>query len=363
MARNQNSTTQPVENTGLLPDPYMEDNDPAGTAPLPQEGDGIVAPPPDTTTPPPVTSGNPSVEMPSGTEVPQVSETATLDRGLLNQGLSTSGTPQVNINPTAGLAPTTREVQENELVSHQLDKLLSSSSPYMRQARLQGLSLGGGLGGTAGIRASMGAAIERGLPIAQADAQAYRDAASQNMNALNQFTLATMQRTTQLELGNLDAATRIKTTSMNNAMQAAVAQLNAVTQKQLANLDAATKVRVTELNGQIQARLSDLAYRQNLVLNDQQNAARLEQIAVQGEYNLAVIEMQAEVNREATYVNAAMTAYNGILDRIEALNGLEMDDAARARAEAAIWESGQAAFDLLAGLYPDLAPITFTPGG
>lgn len=341
-------------------------NDPDATAPLPQEGDGIVAPPvTEPEQPEPEGEGGilvPGVPEPGTTQAPQASTDVNLDRGLLSQATSGSA-PQIAIDGDAGLAPTTREVQDNELVSNQLNSLLASDSQYMRQARLAGLSMGGGLGGTAGIRGAVGEAIRRGLPIATADAQAFRDAAAQNMNALNQFTLATMQRITSLELGNLDAATRIQTTKMNNAMQAAVAKLNAATSIKLANLDAQTKVRITELNGLIQERLSNLAFEQNKILNDQQNAARLEQIAVQGEYNLAGYQMQADATREANYINAVMQAYDGALNRLSALDGIEMDDAARRRAEEAVWQGAGALFDLLNHLYPDADPITIPSGG
>ena len=41
------------------------------------------------------------------------------------------------------------------------------------------------------------------------------------------------------------------------------------------------------------------------------------------------------------------------------LNGIEMDDAARERAQKAIWEGFDGQTKLLEALYPDVAPIQF----
>jgi hypothetical protein len=242
-----------------------------------------------------------------------------------------------------GIDAPQREVGEDELASNQLNKLLAGDSKYMRQARQEGLALGGGLGGTQGIQAAYKAAIKAGAPIAIEDAMAYREAASQNLDVLSQFGLANIQRQTQLELGVMDANTRIQTTAMNNTTSMNIAKMQDITNRDIANLDAATKVKVTELNGIIQARLAENQFKYShenqfkysQVLNKEQHgytkaeerlkaqldlegaltqdearhAYMLEQIALTGEYD---IEKQAMVNQasdEANYINAYMTAY------------------------------------------------------
>jgi hypothetical protein len=169
-----------------------------------------------------------------------------------------------------GYNATTREVQDNELVSNQLTGLLAGDSKFMRQARQEGLELGGGLGGTQGIRSAYSSAIKAGMPIAIADAQAFRDAAAQNMDALNSFGLANIQRQTQLELGTMDANTRLQTTQMNNVAQMSIAKMNDITARDLAQLDADTRMAVTKLTGDIQARLADQAFNYDRILNDTQ---------------------------------------------------------------------------------------------
>jgi hypothetical protein len=252
-----------------------------------------------------------------------------------------------------------REVQPDELVENRLAGLLSGNSKYIRQARLQGLEHGGGLGGTAGIQAAVGEAIRNGLPIATADAQAFRDAAAQNMDALNKFGLANIQRQTQLQLGNLDAATRVKTTHMNNTTQTAIARLQNATQRDIANLDASTKVKITQMNGDIQGRLAELAFKNDRLLNDQLHGNKLEQISLGGEYDLERQARELQVAQETNYINTMLASYNGALDRLAAYDGIEMDDNARLRAQASVWEGFDGMNKLIQALYPGVEPINF----
>ena len=258
-----------------------------------------------------------------------------------------------------GYKANTREVQDNELVSSQLEGLLAGDSKYMKQARQEGLELGGGLGGTSGIRAAYGAAIKAGMPIAAADAQAFRDAASQNMDALNQFGLANIQRATQLDLGTMDANTRIKTTAMNNVAQTNIAKMQDITNRDIAKLDADTRLRVTEMNGQIQKRLADDAFVHSQFLNDQVHGNEMEQIALRGEYDLAGQAELVAAQDNTNYLNSYLGSYDSTLAQIAALNGIEMDDDARERANQAIWDGFDGMILLINALYPNAEPITF----
>ena len=295
-------------------------------------------------------------------------------------------TPKVD----TGIDAPQREVTKDELASQQLTSLLDSNSKYMRQARQMGLEMGGGLGGSTGIQAAYGAAIKAGAPIAMADAQAYMDAASQNLDVLAQFGLANIQRQTQLELGTMDANTRLQTTAMNNTAQMAISKMQDITNRDIANLDAATQVKVTEMNGIIQARLAQNQFKYSQVLNKElhgydlkkqrqqhgfdmeqldtearlkmeQDAARhgyaMEETALGGEYEIEKQAMVNEANSEIHYMNAYMGAYDGAIDRIADLNGIEMDDNARNRAITAIWDGFEGFTLLLERLYPDAEPI------
>lgn len=282
------------------------------------------------------------------------------------QGAGTSGRAGA-IDPRTGseYEATTREVQDEELVANQLTDLLDSDSRYIRQARNRGLAAAnarGGLGGTMQAAASTAAAIRAGLPIATADAQAFRDAAAQNMNALNQFGLANMQRATQIAMANLDARTRVQTTAMNNASNQAIAKLQSMTQLQN-----------TALQGEIQARLAEQQFMITQVLNAEQHGYAMEQTALQGEYNLANTQMQGEYNldatqlqgdiqyriqRETNYTNQAMSAMDVYFQRLDNLNGMEMDDAARERARQQYYNDYVSQMNFLNSLYPDVDPIS-----
>jgi hypothetical protein len=252
---------------------------------------------------------------------------------------------------------TTREVQPEELASHQLTGLLAGDSKYMRQARQEGLELGGGLGGTQGIRSAYSSAIKAGGPLAMADAQAYRDAAAQNMDALNSFGLANIQRQTQLELGTMDANTRLQTAHMNNTTQMSIAKMNDITNRSIANLNSETQIAITRLDGVIKGRLADQAFGHSQILNAELNQYQRGQIELRGEIDYERQERLIEANKEANYLQNYLTAYDGALGRIDALNGIEMDDAARARAQRAIWEGFDGQTLLMEALYPDVEPI------
>jgi hypothetical protein len=200
---------------------------------------------------------------------------------------------------------------------------------------------------------------------------AFRDAATQNLDALNNFSLANIQRATQLQTAQMAASTQLQVTSMNNQMQWAVSQLQAATQINIANLDSRTQLRVTEMNGQIQAALANLNYKYNRNLQYQehlnnmsrdyaQHGYNLETTALAGEYDLAAQQASASQSREMNYITSVQGAYQGTIQMIQALNGLEMDAAARQNAIDEIWASYYNQLDLLNALYgytPGTSPV------
>ena len=83
----------------------------------------------------------------------------------------------------------TRDVQGNELVSEQLTGLLDRGGRYIENAQRRGLEQAnrrGLLNSSIAAGSAERAAIEAGMPIAAADAQAYGRAASENLGFLNQ---------------------------------------------------------------------------------------------------------------------------------------------------------------------------------
>ena len=219
----------------------------------------------------------------------------------------------------------TREVTDPELVKNQLSDLLNSNSKYMQDARRQGLEQAnamGGLGGTVGTGASMTAALRAGLPIAQQDAATFAKTASENMQALNQFSQLNHQRATQLALGQMDSNTRIMTSNISASANIAQTKLQTAAQRDIAWLDSQTKQKVTQMQGAIQARLAKNQFEYNKILTDMENAGRLAQTNMQGEYGLANTALQGEWNmaqqeqmnqmqRETNYTTQASALYDG----------------------------------------------------
>jgi hypothetical protein len=247
----------------------------------------------------------------------------------------------------------------------------------------------------------MQAAIRAALPIAESDAQAYRQAASENLTALNQFAQLSLQRATQLELGQLDARTRLTTQKMANKIQWAVSKLQDATQRDVSMLDSNTRLRLYEMQSQIQENMADINYRYQAMLNDQQNVNRLREISMQGNFSLANTDLQNQwaaaltelegeyglantslagqfdlskvalsgewdlvenqmkymMEMQMGYVGLVTTSYSGYLDRLAALNEVEMDANARSEAIKAITAGLDAQMGIINDLFPQNDPI------
>lgn len=302
---------------------------------------------------------------------------------LTTQWQEGNGNTFTQINPDGSITPgvvdpTTRNVQKEELVEERLSNLLRSDSKYMQDARRQGMEQSnalGGLGGTVGAGASMQAALRAGLPIAQSDAEAYRAAAAQNMDALNQFAQLNHQRTTALEQTQIDARTRLQTTQIQTSAQMAAAQLESATQRDLGRLSAETQLRVTEMDGQIRSRLADQQHEYTVLLNDMEYAFELARTNMQGnfgladtqlkgEWDMAIREKMAKIDQTNLYIEASTNAYTGALNRIADLNGTDMDQNARNRATEAIMQGYYSQQDLINSLFPDVNHFSFgAPAG
>ncbi len=120
--------------------------------------------------------------------------TATQPPGTAPGAPVTPGTGQ----PPTGAPPTPgslgldfmRQVTPNELVANQLNSLLDQNGAYMRNARLRGQEQAanrGLLNSSVAAGASQRAALEAAAPIAQADAEVYRQANQGNFESLSQL--------------------------------------------------------------------------------------------------------------------------------------------------------------------------------
>ncbi len=155
---------------------------------------------------------NPFMNFNFGTSVngqPNYDIGMTVDPGLMQQsnqvrqGLG-SGGGHFTIggggnNPNAEAV--TQQVQDDQLMSRQMDNMLASDSPYMARARQEGENIAsrrGLMNSSMMGAASMGSAIDRAAPIAQFDANRFGSVADQNMQAENQAELANAQHAAQM---------------------------------------------------------------------------------------------------------------------------------------------------------------------
>lgn len=104
---------------------------------------------------------------------------------------SASGAPQLGYNLSDVAGPAPWNVDNNQLVASQLEKIIASDSPLMQQARaqaLQQMNARGTLNSSMAETAAQSAVIAAADKIAQADAATYGDAAQYNADATNTFT-------------------------------------------------------------------------------------------------------------------------------------------------------------------------------
>ena len=113
-------------------------------------------------------------------------------------GYQTFGRQDGSIDFLAGVAATdrnavTRQVQDNELTSRQLSRLIDENGRYIQAPRLnarEGAAGSGMLLSSVAAGAAERAAIDAAAPIAQADASVFANTASENMRAQNEDAMA-----------------------------------------------------------------------------------------------------------------------------------------------------------------------------
>src|SRR5574343_916333 len=102
----------------------------------------------------------------------------------------------------AGNRAYVRDVQGSELAQNQVANIQNQNSALMRNAAMQGnrrANARGNINSSMAAEAAQNAVIEAATPLALSDAQAYREAAGQNQQFLNQRDIADMQNQTQRE--------------------------------------------------------------------------------------------------------------------------------------------------------------------
>ena len=156
-------------------------------------------------------------------------------------GPQTASTYGVTAGTAATAEPSTRAVQSNETVQGQIAGLIDKNSPLLQQARNQAMMasnqrglVNSSIAASAGESAAYGAA----LPIAQADARAYEQAARDqqallsqtsqfNVGQTNEMTRSTLAAQTQAEQYNAEAQNRILSQNLDATNKTALAGIEA----------------------------------------------------------------------------------------------------------------------------------------
>lgn len=420
---NQSRKTEPsLGGPGPLPEP--DPNLPPITEPTPEPT------PPEVVAPPPVTGpAPPPAPVPEPVPEPTPEPAPILDVPPTPPPSETPGviappeqlTPdtaeQVDPDSLSGVAigdtgVTTREVTADELVSNQLNTLLSGDSKFIMNARRRAAELSNRRGQfTSSLFAGAAerAAIESALPIAQNDAQAFRDAATQNLVARNQNAIANIQRAAQLDTALLNSKTSINMANLDAATRVGMANLNALTSVNIANLDADTRIKVTNMTNATQMLMQGIQNDLDLTMQSRAltHDAAMTKFRISGQLRIANIDAGARMAvaaagfasqaalqaadvegrlrinealndyniekdakdklfiRRQEHANMAMQAQTNYITLLGSYTGKKMGKKAARRLQEQADRSLIAAMGLINGLYPDQPPIQVkfgTPG-
>jgi len=304
----------------------------------------------------------------------------------------------------------TRTVQDNELVGDHLSKLLDGNSSYILNARRRGAELSNRRGQfTSNLfaGASERAAIEASMPIATADAQAYRDAAGQNLAARNQNAIANIQRASSLDTALLGSRTSIAMANLDASLRVGEANLRALTSVDIANLDSATRTNVTrmqsatqlliqgmqsdlektlqsrnisheravekfrqdgrmdlaKLDSDLRLELQERGFANDFSLQELSGEQALTLNTLVQEYDLEKQMRDQGFNNRQSHIAMAMQAQVNYTNFMSSFANVEMDENAAARVQEQATNQLLSSYALINGLYPDQPPITIEFGG
>lgn len=215
-------------------------------------------------------------------------------------------------SPGDGDRAYTRQVQDNERATHQLEQFLGSGSPYLANARKRGEEVAQArqLGNSSiAAGAAERSAIEAAAPLAAADADAFRQAAGENINALN----------------------NIKATGMNNASSERIAGMQAATAR--ANLQAQLKHsgQQADLDRMHQMAMGELSHNLGLQRAAYEHGLDLDQMGANFFYEMQQFAALEDASMRQNGMIAGMQAFSNWQQGIQqALTG-DYDVAAQNR--------------------------------
>lgn len=182
--------------------------------------------------------------------------------------------------------PYLQQMEDEQLASRQLEGLLASDSPYMRQAVLSGQRTAaqrGALSSSISAGASQAAAIQAAAPIAFQDAQAYQRIASENATAINNNNLAKLQSATNMATSKLQSLTALASTAMDAESRGKIAALNANAQSAISQMQIQAQREAQEFEAAHQRAMEMLGQQGRMDIARFQQTGAMEQLAFQQE--------------------------------------------------------------------------------
>ncbi len=223
-----------------------------------------------------------------------------------SQGESTSATAS-NAGFT-GYDAETREVKDEELASNQLSNFLSKDSPAMQRAKQQGYLTAdsrGLLNTTYAGEAAMGAMVDRAEPFVLSGADAYRQAASENLGYLNEAKEFTAGAENTAELTNAQLETEVANqnaqreteTSLTNAQLSTDADISSAeiqSRENIAQADLDTRINITNSDLSINAAMTNLQSETQRFLQGMQNMSNEEIAQWNNQTQMAINEANVQ---------------------------------------------------------------------
>lgn len=266
----------------------------------------------------------------------------------------------------------TRDVQDEELASWQLQQMLESDSPYMEQARRAGeraAAQRGALSSSIFAGASQASAIQAAAPIAESDATAFRAAASQNMQAQNQMNLAKLQSETSVLQSSIAASASVASSSIAANANKEIASMRIQSERDAMEFSAAHdrvmqelkqegRIELFEMDAGLRERLQRMSQDHELTTMDIAHAMTLDQIGYQGSINSYLQNQQIQGGFLGSLAG-------NIFGSINTISQLGLDDEGFQTALNNIWQTSGSVMNLFnywitEGQFPEM---DFSGGG
>lgn len=236
----------------------------------------------------------------------------------------------------------TREVQPEELTSYQLQSLLAGDSAYMQNARRRGIESAaerGAFGSSLMAESSMRAAIDAAEPIARADAAAYIQAASENLQVVNANINTKLQAATSLANNMNSNRTNIAIANLRERANAAIAQAQIEAQFGLQErgfqqsvlmerLQQDGRLELANLNADLQRELQANGFENAIYLNELDHE---QMVYLERTFNEPRFQADYQLRRAGLESQMIMNVMNTYAQFVNNMNGQDLDQAAYQR--------------------------------